>query len=101
MGNKIFVIYIGVGSIDLIDIDEYVRGIINRISPSTFRGEFIAIPVFNEINTRIECINPKYITDVNLINEHTNMMKNLHQELNNIENELKENIIYVNEKDIE
>lgn len=78
---KILVIYIGIAGIRSEDIDEYVHFITNKIIPSTFQGEIITIPI-QDINTRIECINPKYITNEVLINEHTEMMNNLQEELN-------------------
>ena len=80
MEEKILVIYIGVAGIRSIDIADYVNKISDRISPSTFKGEIIVIPV-QENDTRIECINPKYITDESLIEEHTNMLNKLKKEL--------------------
>jgi len=41
-------------------------------------------------NTIIKCINPKYITDTELIKEHTEMMKKLNIELQYQLNQLKE-----------
>ena len=62
------------------DIRDFVESITKRISPETIKGEIIVIPTQSS-DTRIECINPKYITDTDLINEHTEMMKKLKQEL--------------------
>lgn len=81
MEEKILVIYIGVAGIRGVDIEDYVNKISEKISPSTFKGEVIIIPV-QTIDTRIECINPKYITDESLIEEHTNMLNKLKKELN-------------------
>ena len=51
--------------------------------------EIIVIPIQSS-DTRIECINPKYITDTELIKEHTEMMKKLNIELQYQLNQLKE-----------
>lgn len=85
METKILVMYIGVASIRSEDIPDYINKISERIMPSTFEGEIIIIPV-QTLDSRIECINPKYITDKGLIFEHATMMKNLQIEL---ENQLK------------
>jgi hypothetical protein len=82
MENKIFVIYVGVLKIHNDYIDEYVRHISEKIKPSTFKGEILIIPDFLSVNTRIECINPKYITKKELIDEHTKSMETLEEFLN-------------------
>jgi hypothetical protein len=43
------------------------------------------------LDTRIECINPKYITDEELVKEHTNLMKELNEALHFQLEILKEN----------
>jgi len=88
--NKILVIYVGVAGLRSPDIEDFVRKISERISPATIKGEIIVIPT-NSPDTRIECINPKYITDTQLITEHTEMMKKLQEELQHQLSELKEN----------
>lgn len=80
MENKILVIYIGVSGIRSEDIPTYTHKVASKIIPETFKGEIIILPV-QSIDTKIECINPKYITDENLINEHTEMMKKLQEQL--------------------
>lgn len=80
MENKILVIYVGVAGIRSEDIENFVRKLSKRISPETFQGEIIIIPT-QSIDTRIECINPKYITEQELIKEHTEMMKKLQEQL--------------------
>lgn len=87
--NKILVIYIGVQGLRSEDIEDFVRKVSQRISPSTLKGEIIVIPTQSP-DTRIECINPKYITDAELIKEHTEMMKNLQQELQHQLGQLKQ-----------
>jgi len=88
MENKILVIYVGVASIRLEDIDTYINKVMNKIMPQTFEGEIIIIPIQSS-DTKIECINPKYITDAELIVEHTEMMKKLQEALQNQLEQLK------------
>lgn len=86
--NKILVIYVGVAGIRSPDIEEFVMKISSKITPTKFEGEIILLPT-NSPDTRIECINPKYITDTELIAEHTEMMKKLQEELQHQLSELK------------
>ncbi|MDA3779607.1 MAG: hypothetical protein PF487_05185 [Bacteroidales bacterium] len=74
MESKIFVIYVGVQGIRIEDIPEYVKKVTEKISPTSINGEIISIPIQSS-NTRIECINPTYITNSKLIKSHTNIMK--------------------------
>ena len=67
--NKILVMYVGVQGIRMEDIEHFVKSITKKITPETIKGEIIVIPTQSP-DTRIECINPKYITDVKLIKEH-------------------------------
>ncbi len=90
MENKILVIYIGVQGIRSEDIQYFTEKITKKIMPSTFEGEILVIPTQSP-DTRIECINPKYITDTELIREHTEMMKKLQEELQHQLNQLKQN----------
>jgi hypothetical protein len=82
--NKIFVFYIGIlnQNNELISnkIDEYVNEVSNRITPSNIDGEIIVIPTFSQ-NTKIECINPEYITDQELIIKHQNLIKILNENI--------------------
>lgn len=78
--TKILVIYVGVAGIRMEDIQDFVRKLTTKITPSTFQGEVIIIPT-QSVDTRIECINPKYITDAELIKEHTDLMKKLQEKL--------------------
>jgi len=80
METKILVIYVGVAGIRSEDIPSFVKNLTNKVIPSTFKGEIISIPT-QSANTKIECINPKYMTDVELIIEHTEMMKKLQENL--------------------
>jgi len=88
--SKLLVIYIGVAGIRSEDIADYVHKITNQISPLTIESEIITIPV-NSYDTRIECINPKYITNDKLIKQHTKLMNELHIELEHQIKQIKEN----------
>ena len=88
MSNEILVIYVGVAGIRSEDIPDYVTKISNKITPVTFKGEIILIPV-QTLDTRVECINPKYIKNVELINKHEILMKELNDNLQHQSNILK------------
>ena len=77
---EILVIYVGVAGIRSEDISEYTHKVADKIIPTTFHGEVILLPTQSS-DTRIECINPKYITDADLVKEHTDLMKELQEEL--------------------
>ena len=78
--KKILVYYVGISNIEECEVEEYVNRIAKRITPSTFEGEIIIIPV-RAYNTEIKCINPVYITEEALIKEHNELMKELNNEL--------------------
>lgn len=88
MDKLIIVVYVGVKTIRSEDIEEYIHKLTKRILPTTVEGEFIMIPV-DSTDSRIECINPKYITDEKLIEEHTVMMKRLQEQLDYQSEQLK------------
>jgi len=92
MEAKILVIYIGIGGIRSEDIDTYMQKVTKLITPATFEGDVIVLPTQLLIapDTRIECINPKYITETELISEHTEAMKKLQEELHSQLDILKE-----------
>lgn len=94
MEKKILVIYIGVSGIRMEDIEQFAHKVAKKITPSLFEGEIIIIPTQSS-DTRIECINPKYITEENLVKEHTELMKQLNEELRHQAEQLKQ--IYRNE----
>jgi len=87
--NKLLVIYVGVQGVRMEDIEHFVKSITTRISPETIKGEIIVIPT-QSTDTRIECINPKYISEPQLIFEHTELMKELNKNLHNQVEQLKE-----------
>lgn len=82
--DRIFVIYLAVGNMDNIDIekycrttaDKYINGNIMNIS-----DKVIVLPITG-FDSRVECINPKYITDPELIKEHEEMLKIMKNKMN-------------------
>jgi len=93
MEHKILVVYIGIAGVRGEDIDTFVHKVASKIIPTTFEGEIILIPT-QQSDTRIECINPKYITEPELIQEHGKLMKELqdalHEQLKIIKEEKHE-----------
>jgi len=89
MEKLIIVIYVGVQGLRSEDIEDFIHKLSTRIVPSSIEGEFIMIPTQSP-DTRIECINPKYITDADLVNEHTEMIKKLNEHLRNQLEQLKQ-----------
>jgi len=87
--KDLLVIYIGVQGVRSEDIPEFVQKVTKKISPTTFEGEIITVPTQSP-DTRIECINPKYITDAELIKDHTEMMKKLKEHLQHQLKQLKD-----------
>jgi N-formylglutamate amidohydrolase len=88
MDAKIFVIYVGVAGLRTEDIPDYVQKVAGKITPQSFDGEVILIPV-QLYDTRIVCINPEYITEPELVEKHRTMMKELHEALQNQLEQLK------------
>ena len=82
MDKLILVYYIDTRNLPYDTISEYISKIMERIKlESPFIGEIIVLPVNSE--TRIECINPKYITENELIITHKLKMDKLHEILDN------------------
>lgn len=88
--TKILVLYVNVQGLRSEDIEYYTNMVAKRVIPETFQGEVIVLPV-QTTETRIDCINPKYIKDVNLINKHTEMIKELQENLQYQLEQLKNN----------
>ena len=88
--TKIFVIYVGVAGVRAEDIPDVIKQVSQKITPETFKGEILIIPQ-QSFDTRIECINPRYVTDAELIKENNKMMGELKLQLQNQLEQLKEN----------
>ena len=84
--EKVLVAYISVVGIRSEDFESYMSEVAKRITPEDFKGTIIFIPT-NEQNSRIECIDPKYITEQSLILQNEELMKRLNS---NLENQIKE-----------
>jgi len=80
MEKLIMVLYVGVAGIRSEDIRDFVQQVTTKIAPSAFEGELIVIPT-QQVDTKLECVNPKYVTEESLIREHTEMMKKLQEQL--------------------
>ena len=93
----ILVYYISISHVKLGDVPEYMTQVMNKIAAITISGnsEVIALPVYGE--TKVECINPKYITDGDLIKKHERTMSELHEKLKNQMDQLEEINIKTNE----
>ena len=83
------VLYIGIAKVRSADIDDYILKIVERITPSIENSEIIVIPC-DATNTRIECINPKYIIEEELINKNKTLMYELNNELQKQLNYIKD-----------
>lgn len=82
--NKlILVYYISIADVEIDAVEEFMERVMNKISSNSVseNSEIIAIPIYGE--SRVDCINPKYITDSNLIKKHERLMSELHEKLNN------------------
>jgi hypothetical protein len=80
--TKIVVFYVDVRGVDNYLIPQVIKSIQTEIDTSALSKlnmATIVIPILG--NTRIECINPKYIVDSNLIANHQILMKELHEHL--------------------
>lgn len=84
MNNQtlILVYYISINNIREDNIENYINRVIEKVSASSIseNTETLFIPVYGE--TRIDCINPKYITDGDLIKKHERLMSELHENIN-------------------
>lgn len=84
--RKILVFYLGVGNMHNGDISEYVDAVRTRFFTQEFVDrndcEILLLPV-RELNSRVECINPVYVTDKDLIKEHETLMQEFNESLNN------------------
>ena len=93
----ILVYYISIGNVDMDDVEEFMNRVMEKISANSVSEdtEILAIPIYGE--TKVECINPKYITDTDLIKKHERTMSELHEKLNNQIDQLENINIKTNE----
>lgn len=81
--QPIYVTYVGIGNLtDKEDIEGIMKQAYKSINPvlTNQKGEMIFIPIRGD-NSRIECINPVYITNDDLIRENRLKMDELHEHL--------------------
>jgi hypothetical protein len=88
MDTKILVIYVGVAGLRTEDIRDYIQQVSKKITPQTFEGEVIFVPI-QSYDTKIVCINPEYITEPELVEKHRTQMKELQEALQNQLEQLK------------
>jgi len=79
--TKILVFYIDIRMVESEDIPMYMEKIGKRIVPENLDAEGIMIPIYGE--TKVECINPVYIKDDELIKKQERLMSELHEHLEN------------------
>jgi len=77
----ILVFYIDVRPYDVDDIEDFMYKIGNKLNLDKTTMEVVLIPILGE--TKVECINPVYITDSELIKKHERLMAELHEHLEN------------------
>jgi len=94
MENKpIYVAYVAIGAIeDQEDIQTIMASAYESMNPifKEMEGEVIFIPV-RGTDSRLECINPKYITEDELIRKHRLLIDELHEHLDGHLKELLNN----------
>ena len=90
--KHIYVLYLDIRNISNDLVDEYSLNVTQKFK-DTFDGIFIVIPHYND--SKLECINPKYITEKELIEKNkkaiVEMTKKINQFINNEINGEKEN----------
>lgn len=78
--KKTLVAYISIVGIRSEDINDYMHKIVNNIMPEDFEGTLIYMPT-NSLDSRIECIDPKYITNKDLILDNEELLAELNKKL--------------------
>ena len=84
--NKIILVnYIDIRLVNPKEIGEFINKVKDRIKLNSKKYTQLIIPIYGE--SRVECINPLYITDSELIKKHERLMSTLHENLNILKNE--------------
>ena len=82
--SKILVYYLSVKNFTIEEIDIVINNETQRLNSGNILTKMncicIVIPIF-EGESRIECINPNYITSRQLISKHQKLLKNLHKQI--------------------
>lgn len=83
--KKILVFYVGVGELSDSGVADYMKQVSKRFFNqeliARLNAEVILLPT-RSVNSSIECINPTYITDKELIIKHEELMKDYLASLN-------------------
>jgi len=80
--NKfILVFYIDVRIIEPDDIGDFMHRISSKTNPELEGATVVYLPIYGE--SRVECINPVYITDAELIKKNERLMAELNEHLKN------------------
>lgn len=87
--KTILVAYINVGNLDEEDIPQYLNEYGQLLNTNNLNTFLIIVPIFGGQN-RVECINPKYITEKGLIEENEKRMKDLNNYIKNLTNDVHE-----------
>lgn len=91
--KPIYVVYVASGDANADEIEVIMKkayAVINPIFEKQGDSEVIFIPV-RGTDSRIECINPKYITEGELIRKHRLLIDELHEHLDSHLKEIIEN----------
>ena len=75
----VIVYYIDVRNINESELEEFMYRVMDNIQTETIEAEIIAIPIWGE--TKVECVNPKYIMEEDIIKDHTVKMKEMHEHI--------------------
>ncbi len=82
--RQILVFYLGVANMGYDEVEKYVEQVRTKFFTAEFiknnNCEIFIIPT-RERDSRVDCINPVYITDEKLIAEHEEMMKDFNNSL--------------------
>lgn len=88
--KEVYVFYVSVDGLDAHEQEEYIYKQSKRIydENKSIGENSIFIPILGE--TRVECINPVYITDTELIKKNERLLSELNEHLGNQLNQIKE-----------
>jgi hypothetical protein len=77
--KKLLVMYLSIAGMNQDQVPEYVAVVSEKVLTDEIKENYISIvvPVLSE--TRIECIDPTYITDQELIKKNERLMAELHE----------------------
>lgn len=82
--NMLLVFYIGVLHVEASEIGEYINQAAEKMVPKNFEGTVLFFPSLESSESRVECINPRYVTDTRLIEENELLLKNLNKKINEL-----------------